>query len=146
MSVASSASARSFSYADEAGLALRLAGLGCHPHPLELALQGALARLVALRLLLEAGLLLLQPRAVVALERDAPPTVELEDPAGDVVEEVAVVGDGDDRAVVLLQKLFEPVDRFGVEMVGRLVEEQQVGPREQQPAEGDAATLAAGQR
>ena len=56
---------------------------------------------VGLLLLGEAGLLLLEPARVVALERDAPAPVELEDPAGHVVEEVAVVGDGDDRAGVV---------------------------------------------
>ena len=53
-------------------------------------------------------------------------TVELEDPAGDIVEEVAVVGDGDDGAVVIVQEALEPGDRFGVEMVGWLVEQQHV--------------------
>jgi hypothetical protein len=37
--------------------------------------------------------LLLQPRGIVALVGDAAAAVELEDPAGDVVEEIAVVGD-----------------------------------------------------
>ena len=43
-----------------------------------------------------------------------PPPVELEDPAGDVVEEVAVVGDRDDGAGVLLQESLEPGDRLRV--------------------------------
>ena len=68
-------------------------------------------------------------RAVVALEGDAPAVVELEDPPGDVVEEVAVVGDGHDRAVVVLQEALEPRHRLGVEVVGGLVEQQQVGLR-----------------
>ena len=62
-----------------------------------------------------------------------------------MVEEVAVVGDRDDRARVLLEEAFEPVDRFGVEVVGRLVEEQQVGVAEEEPGERDAALLAAGE-
>ena len=71
--------------------------------------------------------------------------IELENPAGDVVEEVAIVGDGDDRARVVLEEALEPGDRFGVEMVGRLVEQQQVGRLQQQPAQRDAAALAARQ-
>ena len=55
------------------------------------------------------------------------------------------MGDGDDRALVLGQVLLEPGDRLGVEVVGRLVEQQQVGRGEQQPAQGDAAPLAAGE-
>ena len=91
-------------------------------------------------------LLLLEPRGVVALERDAAAAVELEDPAGDVVEEVAVMRHRDDRALVVREEALEPRDRLRVEVVRRLVEQQEVGRREQQPAERDAAALAAGER
>ena len=130
----------------EPGLALGLAGLGRHAHPLELALEGALAGRVGLLLLLEAGPLLLQPAGVVALERVAAAAVELEDPARHVVEEVAVVGDGDDRAVVVAQEALEPRHRLGVEVVGGLVEQQQVGAGQQQPAQRHPAALAARER
>ena len=53
------------------------------------------------------------------------------------------MGDGDDRALVLLEVPLEPGDRLGVEMVGGLVEQQQVGRAQQQPAERDPAPLAA---
>ena len=69
--------------------------------------------------------------------------VEFEDPAGDVVEEVAIVGHRDDGARVLLEEVLEPAHRFGVEVVGRLVEQQHVGLRQQQLAERDAAAFAA---
>lgn len=72
------------------------------------------------------------------------PRSSFEYPAGYVVEEVAVVGDGDDRAFVLLQMCLEPLDAFGVEVVGGFVEEEDVGLAEQQAAEGHAAPLAAG--
>src|SRR6478735_3759705 len=71
--------------------------------------------------------------------------VELEDPLGDVVQEVPVVGDGDDGAGVLLEVLLEPEHALGVEVVGGLVEEQQVGRLEEELAEGDAALLTTGQ-
>ena len=45
-----------------------------------------------------------------------------------------------------LEEALEPGDRLGVEVVRRLVEEQQVGRREEQPAERDAAPLAARER
>ena len=51
----------------------------------------------------------------------------------------------DDGAVVLLQVAFEPRDRFGVEVVRRFVEQQQVGFRQEQPAQRDPPALAAGQ-
>ena len=72
--------------------------------------------------------------------------VELEDPAGDVVEEVAIVGDGHDRALVLGEVALQPADRLGVEVVGRLVEQQQVRLGQQQPRERDPPPLAAGER
>ena len=46
---------------------------------------------------------------------------------------------------VLAEEALQPLDRFGVEVVGRLVEQQQVGVLEEEPGERDAALLAAGQ-
>ena len=56
------------------------------------------------------------------------------------------MGDRDDRALVLGEVALEPVDRLGVEVVRRLVEQQQVGRAQQQATERDAAALAAGER
>ena len=55
------------------------------------------------------------------------------------------MGDGDDRALVLLEVLLEPGDGLGVEVVGGLVEEQEIGALQEHAAQGDAALLAAGQ-
>ena len=82
---------------------------------------------------------------IVALPRDAFAAVEFEYPAGHVIEEIAVVRDGDDRTGILLQVLFEPVDALGVKVVGRFVEQQHVGLLEQQPAKRHAAPFAAGE-
>ena len=131
----------------EAGLALGLAGLAAPCAPTRARGRGcAGGRRSALSSPASRACFCSSQRRVVALERDAAAAVELEDPLGDVVEEVAVVGDRDDRARVLLEEPLEPVDRLGVEVVGRLVEQQQVGVAEQQPAQRDAAPLAAGQR
>ncbi len=129
----------------DAGLALGMPGLGAHANPLEFALQGLLP--VAFRLFLpaQALLLLLQPARIVALPGDAVAAVQFEDPAGDVVEEVAVVGDGDDGPRIALQVLLQPGDGLGVEVVGRLVEQQDVGLLQQQAAQGDPPLLAAGE-
>ena len=54
-------------------------------------------------------------------------TVELEDPLGGVVEEVSVVGHGHYCAGEAHQKLLQPLHRFGIQVVGRLVEQQHVG-------------------
>ena len=55
------------------------------------------------------------------------------------------MGDGHDRARVVLEGALEPGHRLGVEVVGRLVEEQEVGLGQQQAAQGHPAALAAGQ-
>ena len=68
-----------------------------------------------------------------------------------VLEKLDVVGDDDEPALVLGEEVAQPVDRIGVEVVGRLVEQQRrrglpatLGGGEQNPGELDAATLAAG--
>ena len=129
----------------ESGLALRLSGARGQAHPFELAGEGALAGVSGALLPGEPSQLLFEPRRVVALERDAAAAVELEDPLRDVVEEVAIVGDRHDRARVLLEEALEPVDRLGIEVVGRLVEQQQVGVAEEEPGECHATLLPAGQ-
>ena len=93
--------------------------------------------------LLEALLLLHQPGRVIALVGNALAAVEFEDPAGDVVEEVAVVGHDQDRAGIVAQMAFQPRHRLGVEMVGRFVQQQELRLVEQQLAQRDAAALAA---
>ena len=55
------------------------------------------------------------------------------------------MGDDQDRTRIIAQMAFEPVDAFGVEMVGRFIQQQQVGRVEQKLAERDAALLAAGE-
>ena len=62
-----------------------------------------------------------------------------------MVEEVAVVGHGDDGALVLLQVGLQPLHRLGVEVVGGLVQQEDVGFSEQQAAEGHAAPFASGE-
>ena len=125
----------------ETRLTLGLSGLGCHVGPLQLAFQ-RLASLRSLLLLLHHALgLLVEPRRVVAMPGDALATVELQDPLAHIVEEVAVVGNGNHRALILLEVLLEPVDTLGVEVVGGLVEQQHVGLLQQQAAEGHASAL-----
>ncbi len=71
--------------------------------------------------------------------------VELEDPLGHVVEEVAVVGYRDDGAGIFLEIALEPGNRFRIQMVGGFVEQQHVGRGQQQLAQRHAALLATGE-
>ena len=128
-----------------AGLGLRLPRARGGRDPFLLARECALARFFLAALLREPLLLLREPGRIVALIGNAAAAIELEDPAGDVVEEVAVVGDDQDGAGIIAQVAFEPIDGFGIEVVRGLVEQQQFGLLEQQPAERDPTALAAGQ-
>ena len=131
--------------AGQAGLGLGPFALRVGPDPFELGGDRALAALFRALFLSQADLLLLEPARVVPLVGDPLAAVELEDPAGHVVQEVAVVGDGDDCSLVLAQVLLQPGHRLGVQMVGGLVQQQQVGGPQQQAAEGHPAALAAGE-
>ena len=70
--------------------------------------------------------------------------VDLADPLGHVVHEVTIVGDGNDGTLVLVQELLQPQDGFGIQVVGGLVEQQQVWSLEQQLAQSHTAALATG--
>ena len=56
------------------------------------------------------------------------------------------MGDDHHGAGVVAQRVLQPGDAFGIQMVGRFVEQQQVGLFQQQPAQRDAPPLAAGER
>ena len=64
----------------------------------------------------------------------------------DGVEEPAIVGDDQHRAAAGREVVREPVDALDVEVVGRLVEQQQLGVAEQGLGEVDPSSLAAGER
>ena len=69
--------------------------------------------------------------------------VDVGDVRADVVQEVAVVRDDDQRAVVAHEELAQPVDRIEVEVVRRLVEQQRLRVAEQRLREQDTHLLAA---
>ena len=56
------------------------------------------------------------------------------------------MGDEHDRRVEAEQRLLEPLERLDVEVVGRLVEQEQVGLGGERASERGARELAAGER
>ena len=60
------------------------------------------------------------------------------------VEERAIVGDDEDRAAVRDEVLLEPGDGVEIEVVRRLVEQEQIGLLRQHDAEMKTASLASG--
>jgi hypothetical protein len=94
---------------------------------------------------LEARLAFLEVAAVVHRVVGDPAVQDLGDAVDRDVEEVAIVRDQDDGTRVRRQELLEPVPRFEVEVVRRLVEQQHVGPAQQELREVDAHLPAAGE-
>ena len=93
--------------------------------------------------LLEVVLALAQVARVVAGVGHEALVLERRDVAHAGVHERAVVADEEDGPVVGGEERLEPLDALEVEVVGRLVEEQQVGVAQQQLRQGDAHLPAA---
>ena len=86
--------------------------------------------------------LLFEGRVVALVERQ-PAAFEMQNMGGDVVEQIAVVADDEDARRIARQIIDEPQRAFKIEIVGRLVEQQQIGLREQHRGERDAHAPAA---
>src|SRR6185437_13603513 len=68
--------------------------------------------------------------------------VELHDASRDAIEEGAIVSDHDHRGYPQ-QQLLEPLDRADVEVIGRLIEQEEVGLAGESKGQGRALALAA---
>ena len=126
-----------------------LGRLGAHLLPLSAQSGGLLLRVGALattamlivRPLLEIGV----PAQVIDVE-DASIRIQVHDLVDGVAQELDVVADDDEAAGVGAQMVAQPQHGVVVEMVGGLVQQQRVGPLEENSGEFDAAPLAARQR
>ena len=96
-------------------------------------------------LVFEAQLAQLAELLVVARVLDHLAVFELVDLAHHAVQQPAVVADEHHGALVVGQELFEPNAAGDVQVVGGLVQQQDVRLGQQQLAQGQAAALAAGQ-
>ena len=74
------------------------------------------------------------------------PAVQLPDALGKFLHEIAVMRDEDQRALVFLQRVLHPLARGDVQMVRRLVEDEQVDPFVHQHTKPQPRLLAAGER
>ena len=88
--------------------------------------------------------LALEGGVAAAVERELA-GFEMQDPVDRVVEQIAVMADDDHRARVARDVLLEPKRRLEVEIVGGLVEQQQIGLGEQHRGERHAHAPAAGE-
>ena len=72
-------------------------------------------------------------------------SVEMDDARDRLVEEIKIMTDDEQGASVSTQKLEEPVPGIGIEMVGRLVEEEKVAPGEQDAGQFETTPFTAGE-
>ena len=84
-------------------------------------------------------------RRVVARVERQPRALDAGDVRHATIEKVAIVRDDQQRAAEAAEPALEPDDRVEVEVVGRLVEQQQVGPARQRASEVEAHAPAAGE-
>ena len=123
-----------------------MTALGAHRYPFKLVCQRARALGLALFFNFEPALFLFQPARVIAFPGDAFAPVQLENPTGHIVQKIPVVRYRDDCARILAQVALEPGDRLRIQMVRGLVQEQNVGLLQKQPAKRNTAALPSGQR
>ncbi len=121
-----------------------MAAFGRHVDPFQFALQGLLTFSLGLFLLRKPRLFLFEPGGIISFPGDAMALIELQNPAGHVIEKIPVMRDGNNRAFVLLQVMFEPGHGFCIQMVCGLVQQQDVRLLEQEPAQGHTAFFASG--
>jgi hypothetical protein len=63
---------------------------------------------------------------------------DLDGPVGHIIEESPVVGDQNDGPAVVAEEILEPLDRLDIEVVGGLVEEENVGFTQEEFGQFDA--------
>ena len=125
-------------------------GLGCArlwaaANPVQLAAQETLSLQLNCLLVFHPGEVRLEVVGVVALVSVKTAGLQLDDVVAGFIEEIPVVRCDEKRASKLFQVLRHPLDRVGVEMVGRLVENQEIRVGDDRATEGNPPLFAAGQ-
>ena len=123
-------------------------GIGPHPHLLGGLLQLldlGLLLLVLLQLLLVAAFLLHGVEAVTALVKFRPALLDLDDAVHHLIQKIAVMGDGENRPLEFTQVLLQPLGGPQVQMVRRLVQQQDVGVLQDQAGQVHPGLFPAGQ-
>ena len=107
-------------------------------------LELRLLLLVLLELRVETFLLFLQIEGVVSAVKFRPSCADLNDAADDLIEEIAVVGDRQNRPPEFFNVVFQPLHTAQIQMVGRLVQQENIRLFQQQPRQIDTCFFAAG--
>jgi hypothetical protein len=88
--------------------------------------------------------LLLEIRRVASRPGGQTSTIEFDNPCGERRQERTVVRHEEQRACVILKVILEPADRIDIEVIGRLVEQEQIRIRNERLAEQSTASPASG--
>ena len=82
---------------------------------------------------------------VVAAVHAGSSVIEVDNLRHDMIEEVPVMGDEQNRTVVALQHLLKPLNRLDIEVVRRLIEDEEIRLREEDLLEALPSLLTSGQ-
>ena len=82
---------------------------------------------------------------VVATVHAGSSVIEVDNLRHDMIEEVPVMGDEQNRTVVAIQHLLTPLNRLDIEMVRRLIEDEEIRLREEDLLEALPSLLTSGQ-
>src|SRR5699024_7464169 len=132
---------RHFFVAFQTSLVLCLTCLRTGANPCQFVLQTLTQLGILLACYFQTFGLLLQVGGVVAFVWVQLAAVNLTDPTRYVVKEVAVVCNGQNSAWVVFQVLFQPLHGLSIQVVSRLIEQQQVWLAQQQFRQSNAAAL-----
>ena len=128
-----------------APLSLRRPGLRAAAHPLQLsAIQGPPLAFCGKRHFLTRRPIL-QIYFVVSLVAIQLATGQLQNDIGDPIQKIAIVRHHKNRAAKLFEISFQPLDGITVDMVGRLVQDENIAGIGENTRHGDPFPLAAGQ-
>ena len=72
--------------------------------------------------------------------------IEVQDARHRMIEKLAIMRNDQHRAAIAAHKAFQPLQRLHVEVVGRLIEQQQIRLAQQQRRQAQAGFLAAAER
>ena len=125
--------------------ALVAGAAGAHPlaQPGLLLVELTAQALPCHRLVVQKLLLALQEGVVVAIPARQAAAVEIDDAAGQPAQEGAVVGDEEERLDAALQEVLQPLDGVEVEVVGGLVQQQEVRTADQRARQHGTAAQSA---
>ncbi len=123
-------------------LAFGVTCAGGRANPLQLRAHALCQLCLLLALRFHARRLCFQIRGVIAFVGVQVAAVNFANPFRNVVQKVAVVRYRQHRTLIIFQELFQPQNAFCVQVVGGLVQKQQVRGLQKQTAQRHAASLA----